>query len=781
MRRLAQACAAAVLCATAAPVLAGTTLLVVSEPTSVLEGPRRGAEVITIAARASVVELIGREDGWCWIVLARDEYGTRRAGWVPCKVIDAARPQPPSEPAAQPPVGPTPAVTEAPANPEEGEGRTVARGGPSEAVGARRDDLAAAAARSAASKAAKPIDYGPPPVPVGMEDTAHRSTLAAWIQPRMLRAAFTGGYEAAQNGSAGAVSDDRILQGGLTLSTSFAILDPRVATFDFTGDFQTGRNNRATPASAYHNGNTLQSYRFDAAFLSGRSAPLRVFSDRVSTDTSVLPLGASLDPSQFTHGVRNSTGFTWDVNVPRRPRLQVSASTGGQSDYRNYLFGFNSFNTERRAEARLSQDLRLGRYDVDFTYGQFVYDVPDANARSDTGNELLHGTAHLQPSSALSLDVTGRFSRYRFGLANQQSRVTGVGADLAGRYRFSSKLNASGRYSFSSNAFEALLSGAIAGQDVRAAEIASPAPLATNTLFHDAEGRVEYGGTRASVAAISRFTSYGVPAFQPVTLGGLQTVGGLARAERRTLGMSLTGSVDFSVGTASSNRSQKEPYREAGIQAGVSREWAQRIRFSADGAVRGVGRLSFYPVSLDSRALTAALETMVPASARLRLAVTWSNNLRDILYNDNRDQHTGYTVGLTGRWYDVAIDFNQLSTRSILLGADVLGTRPDVALLVTSRPEISRSFLGSSDRSRALSVHLRPWAGFDVNGRVVRQTQQYPSLFDLFQSGEQVWAVWQLRQLQFEFGWERLASTSSFSVVDGRRVYFRVRRDLTFF
>jgi hypothetical protein len=98
-----------------------------------------------------------------------------------------------------------------------------------------------------------------------------------------------------------------------------------------------------------------------------------------------------------------------------------------------------------------------------------------------------------------------------------------------------------------------------------------------------------------------------------------------------------------------------------------------------------------------------------------------------------------------------------------------------------SRPDLVRTLLGASDRNRALSIQLRPWPGLQLNGRVLRQTQQYPSLFDLNQDGEQVWAVWQLRQLQLELGWERLDSTSSFTAIRGRRLYVRVRRDLTLF
>jgi hypothetical protein len=766
------------MCAAAGTAMAGSSDRVVSTPVPVLEQPRRGADVVMIAQRGTVLEVVGRENEWCWVLLPPDQYGTRRAGWLRCAVLDET----PRKPAV-PLVGASASRPSAAPTTEDVEPRG-ARGGPLDGPVTRIDENAGVGApgraRASSRNGAVP-NPGAPPLPVGMENVRTRSTFATWFQPRMLRAAVNGGYEAATNGSAGSDASDRILMGGVTVSTSFAILDPRIATFDFTGDFQTGHNNRAVSASTYRNANTLQSYRFDAAFLSGRSAPLRVFSDRVSTDTSTVPLTSTLDPSQFTHGVRTSTGFTWDVTVPHKPRVQVSASTGRQSDARDYLFGYNSYNDEQRAEFRVTQDLEAVRYDVALTHVRFVYDVPDAGVRTDTGNDLLSGTVHLRPSQALSLDVSGRMSRYDFGLTNQQSRVTGLGGDLAGRYRFSAKLNASGRYSFSSNAFEAILSGAVGPNDARAATGASPTPLATNTRFQDGEGRVEFGTPRASIAAISRVTAYGVPAWQPLTLGGLRTVGALARAERRVKGFTVTGAVDGSVGTAASNRSQLEPYREAGVQAGAAREWAQRFRFSVDGALRGVGRLSFYPVNLDARSLTGSVETTMSSWARARLAVTWSNNLRDILYNDNKDHHIGYTFGVSGRWYDVAVDINRLSTRSILLGADVIAGRPDVALLLSSGGEIYRNVFGSTDQNRALSVTLRPWPGLQLNGRVVRQSQQYPSVFDLFQEGEQAWAVWQLRQLQLEFGWERLASTSSFSVIDGRRIYIRVRRDLTFF
>ena len=422
----------------------------------------------------------------------------------------------------------------------------------------------------------------------------------------MFRASVAAGYEASQNGSAGAVSDDRILQGAFTVATSFAILDPRVATIDFSGDFQTGRNNRSTPGADYHNGNTLTGYRFDASFLSGRSAPLRVFSDRISNDASMVPLTPTLDPSQFTYSVRTSTGFTWDVAVPNRPHVQVSASRGHQSDERNYLFGYSSFNDEQRADVRVTQDLGFGRYDVNYTYGRFVYDVPDAKVRTDTGNDLLFGTLHLQPRPRLSLDVGGRMSRYRFDLTGRTNSVTGYGGDLAGRYRFSPKLTRLGPLCV----LVEHLRSRVVGCDPRAGRAhrgggqpdggrhqhVFPGRRRTRRVRHqpDLGGRnLPFHGVRRPGLATTharRPADAGRPGASGAPCTRLlvhRQRGRVGRHRRRRTGR------------------RREPYREAGFQAGLSREWSQRVRLSADGGLRGVSRLAFYPVNLDSRSLPA--------------------------------------------------------------------------------------------------------------------------------------------------------------------------------
>ena len=172
---------------------------------------------------------------------------------------------------------------------------------------------------------------------------------------------------------------------------------------------------------------------------------------------------------------------------------------------------------------------------------------------------------------------------------------------------------------------------------------------------------------------------------------------------------------------------------------------------------------------------------MKPAWARLRASVTAFDNLRDILYADARDKHAGYSIGLSGSGYDLTADFNTTDAWSQLLAPGVLGSRPDVAILIATRPDMFRDLLASTDRSQLLSVQVRPFTGLQLQGRVRRQEQTYPGVFGFELRGAQAWASYQIREVQLEFGWESFNSVTSFGNVRDRRILFRVRRDVLFF
>jgi hypothetical protein len=161
--------------------------------------------------------------------------------------------------------------------------------------------------------------------------------------------------------------------------------------------------------------------------------------------------------------------------------------------------------------------------------------------------------------------------------------------------------------------------------------------------------------------------------------------------------------------------------------------------------------------------------------------VTRFDNLRDIMFSDSRDQHTGYSLGIAGSRYDLSADVDRTDTNSLLLSPSVLGSRPDVAILVASRPDLFRNLLAARDRTRLVSLQVRPFAGFQLQGRLRRQEQAYPNLFGFEVRGAQAWASYQVREVQLEFGWEYFDSRTSFGNVRDRRIYFRVRRDVLFF
>ena len=700
---------------------AGEVVRVGDRPAAILEAPTLASTVIATAGPAIELEVIDRNGDWVSVLTPPDADGARRTGWIHRGVL--------AKPAKSP--------TRRPAG---------------------------------------------PPKPVGALRAEKRSVAGEWIVPRALRASLGFNYQSARVAQTAGSLDDRLLGGGASVVTSFAVLDPRILSVDFAGDFQASRATTEAYLASFRNTSGVQSYRLDVGILSGRRAPLRLWADRMSSTSDLRPFGATLDPLRRTRGVRAGTGFTWDIDPdPALPHVQIAASAVRQLDERNYLFGYSSTNEERRAELRADRDYRLGRYDLQFTHAAFVYDVPAAGVRSDTRSDVLLATARLTPSRRLTVDLHGRGSRFLFGAGSQASMVTGAGGDGAVRYDLPGHLAVSSRYSFSNNAFEAALSGRLDAGQPGATPVTNASQLTTRTVFQDGEGRVEYATRPLTAAAIVKGVSFDVPASQPATLTALRTAGGLVRAQHAWHVVGVTAGGDMAAGTARSNQGAAQRYREAGLDVGVSLDAARTMHFGVDGSARRVARLSFFPVTLDTVTGTLRFETLRPAWARLRASITRFDSRRDIMLSDARDRHTGYGLGLAGGWYDLSADINQADSRSLLLAPGVLGSRPEVAILIASRPEIFGNLLASSDLTRVFGLQLRPIDGLQIQARARRQEQRYPGLFGFRLSGGQAWASWQLRELQLEVGWDFFDSWTSFGTVRDRRVYVRIRRNLVFF
>jgi len=787
--------------ATPRPVDAGTVVTVGASAVAVREKPEKRATCIYTAQPRTELDVLGREGDWYWVVVPPDADGIRRSGWVrvealadtKASLVTAGHLAPAlateSEPAPAvvvelpPSTNPAQILTSAPiptlatlAPEAEARADLIATGPSAEASTGRLSATTSFPARTKASSTGKPAAPAAPPQPVGGASNAHQSALAGWIIPRSLRASFGAGYQSANSSQDSSQLDERLVGGGGTIAAAFAVLDPRILTVDFAGDLQANRTTRDASLVSSRNTNGLRSYRLEFGILTGRSSPLRVYTDRFSSDNNLEPFGSTLDPAQRTRGVRSGTGFSWDINAGRLPRIQVTASTSTQTDEQDYLFGYNSTNQEQRAEIRASRDYIRGRYDLDFIHNSFLYEVPTAGVRSDTGNDLFMGTGRLTPSDRLTLDFHGRASRFRFGSGSRLDSASGGGADGTVRYKLTTNVEAMGRYSFSTNAFQAMLSGQLG-----AGPAASSTQLMTQTLFQDGEARVQYSTRPLTAAVIVKGTSYGTPPLLPVTLGSVFTVGGLVSAERTMRGITFVAGGDGSAGPAQSSRSERQPYREAGVHLGITRDFSGGVRLAADGAVRRVGRLDFYPVTLDAKSVTLGADTTRPGWARLHVAATWFDNLRDVSYSDAHDRHVGYAASVSGRRYDVSADYNQTDANSLLLPPSVLGSRPEVLILMVTRPDLFRGLVANNDTSRSVGLQLRPVAGLQIQGRARWQEQSYPDVFGYVIRSDQVWAVYQVRDVQLEFGWEYLDSTSSFGHVRDRRIYVKIRRDLVFF
>ncbi len=783
--------------------LAGDKVRVGGQPSPVMERRSTRAPVLAVLQPNTSVEVLDREDGWCWVLVqANSAVGSTRAGWIR---KEALVPDVPSA-ASNPPAAARIVMAEPAGVQDEGSvGASIDAldrqpstvGGPSAELVDRPNAMPSvlsplAAAAEAARRASATVrtstgtasggktgsSAAGPPAPAGSE-AGRGVSLGNWIQPLGLRASVGFGYQSASVRQESGSLDDQLIGGLATVATSFAILDPKILNVDFSGEFQLGRTKSGSAAGLYSNKVGLNSYRLEIGLLTGRSAPLRVFADRVSSASTFQPMGESLDPLRHTRGVRSTSGFTWDVTAPRVPRIQLSASTGLQSDQRDYLFGYSSTNRERRAELRVSGARPWAQFDLDLTHGEFVYDVPAAGMRSSTGSDLLVASGRLSPTKRLSVDIHARASRFQLGTGVTGSSVTGIGGDASALFRLTKNVAATGRYSYSSNTFEAVLSGQVDPRQTGTAS-ANPAVIGTPTVFSDGEVRLERSTRAFTTAAIFKTVSFGVPGFLPPTLTALTTAGGLVRTERTVKALTLTAGAEASAGTARSNLGAREPYREFGVQAGVASHAGKLLRFGVDANVRRTGRLDFYPVNLESRFVTAHLETTRPGWAVVHASVTHFDTLRDIVYADTRDRHTGFMVAVSSRWYEAAVDVGQSDANPLFLSNSVLGGRPDVVALLVSRPDLIRNLLVSTDRSKSFSLQVRPVSGLTIQGRVRRMEQAYPDLFGFQIRGEQILATYQLRQVQLEFGVERFNSVTSFGTIRDQRLYFRVRRDLLF-
>ena len=72
-----------------------------------------GGDVLVVVEPGTMLDVLDKDGDWYWVVTPRDVHGTRRAGWIAARLVEAA--VVPHEPDAPPTPGPPPEVSGVPA------------------------------------------------------------------------------------------------------------------------------------------------------------------------------------------------------------------------------------------------------------------------------------------------------------------------------------------------------------------------------------------------------------------------------------------------------------------------------------------------------------------------------------------------------------------------------------------------------------------------------------------------------------------------------------------
>src|SRR5262249_28297183 len=72
-------------------------ITVASPNAQVMARPQLRGEVVATLQPGASLEMLGMEDDWFWVLLARDSHGTRRPGWIHASLIEGYQPPAPAE------------------------------------------------------------------------------------------------------------------------------------------------------------------------------------------------------------------------------------------------------------------------------------------------------------------------------------------------------------------------------------------------------------------------------------------------------------------------------------------------------------------------------------------------------------------------------------------------------------------------------------------------------------------------------------------------------------
>lgn len=614
-----------------------------------------------------------------------------------------------------------------------------------------------------------------------------------FLQLRSLRAAFGVGYDLVGNRvQDGAVHDyeDRLTSPIATIQGGVSVIDPRVLSIDGWADLRFNWRRYDSDLLASHTRDSLQNYRVNFLVMSGRPAPLNVYFQRVDLfldqQQNALPTNAFL--SLYQTGVQTTRGFSWDL-APRQglPHLVATGDLTDRRDDGSFLAGWNSRSRQQRLEVRADQASGRTRYEASFSHERSKYDYPVAGISSDYAIDILRGTTTTAVRPGLSVDGGARLTRYSFSGVNllQRQRDLVSGGGFAGfTWTWSPRWRATARYNGTTNESDVAI--AAAGGDVGPEPGGGGGATARRRfLYQDFDARLSHargaGGLVTSVFA--RGLSLDPVAFVAPTLSTLRLVGVQADAARNGRRFDVSAGVEGAIGRSSSNRGDTQPYREVAGRARVAGRFS-RGTLAGNGGVRWNDGSYFYPVA--GYAWHGGLEASADLARELRLraSATRSFLLRDVVFQRGDDSTDAFSAGVSGSRYEIAVDYadTRSSAAGLLETTLLLEPRPDLAL--AARPELFGFLYASRQVLRGATVRLTVARGLDIVGRGRLDRIQRPSStagFDLEQIVGQLGAVWGVRQMQAELGWEYIDYRTALVSTTHRRFYVRVRRDVPLF
>lgn len=580
--------------------------------------------------------------------------------------------------------------------------------------------------------------------------------------------------------------DNSVTSPLVTLQGTLWLVDPRILTINALADFRFDRQTYVSDVLETRTADTMENYRVNLVLLSGRGSPLSLYFERAgfSLDQRQNPTltGDVVNLSQT--GRQSTRGFSWDLNSSRFPHVSASGSVTDLHNFGSFLSGWDSSSHQERFDLRADKEHRLLRYDVSYAHDQSRFQYPLATLSTNYAMDVVRGTTYVTPRPGLNFTAGARMTTFAVGRIHdldRQRNFTGAGGNVGAQWRWAPQWRLDVNYNMSTNENEAALSQ-VSGAGAPPADEQNGLALRRKFLYQDFDGRVTFSpeGGSTSAAVFVRGLSLDPVTFGLPTLDRLAMAGGRVDVRRGVSGFDLTLGAEAAAGRSLSSRGDTAPYHEVSGRVGATRRLAT-LTLSANAGIRDTAGSYFYPVT--GRSWFGGLDVSYDASRQVQLrgAASRAFLLRDVVFQRGDDHTDSYLAGLRGPRFDVAVEYanTQSTAEGLLETAWLAEANPDV--LRATRPELFGFLYASQQLRRSLDARVTVLRGLDVFARGRLDRLELPSAEGtgfLNQNVGQIGAIWAVRQLQVEIGWEYLEYWSQLVSTVDRRFHVRVRRDL---